>query len=636
MKPRCSFACLALGAFVVSAWSGAGAQSSQTPTFRAGVDVVQLDVSVLDEHRQPVTGLRAEDFTIVVRDVPQPIVSFTEIALPPRPVDGAAWLREVAPDVSTNFLNAQRIVVILLDDCNVPFDPMFATLARRIADGTIAQLGPADLAAVVFTGSRRQGQEFTTDRARLREAVARFTPLGVGGAEPHQFSASRTASGGLPLGGGRVPSAQCFRAVPQALDAAASALRDYPGWRKTLAFISPYSPTFAPDAIETTDDLAVWGEVFDAMQEANLTLYQFDPRGLEVGAGIAQDLGTLADATGGRTVKATNAPEAGVPQMFRENSAYYMLGFQPTDPVQNGRFRAVDVRVNRPGVTVRTRSGYYAPRAASAPRPSNRPEPSVLDRAVSGSLPSGDLPMTLTVAPFARPGASRAAVAVVAGFTQIGTGNGRDQYDVLVRAFRDNWKEAGTVTQRIEVATRPTSIGPLHVDLVSRLDLPPGRYEIRTAATSVVTGATGSAYGSVVVPDFRRDELSLSGVVLARQSSALTGETVALRDVVPVRPTTLREFASNEGVRAFVRVSQGERRSPVDITLTTRLVDARDDVRFSREMTLEAAQFSRERSADVTLDLPLNTLPAGEYLLSIEAAAGGRAARRDVRMTIRP
>ena len=54
--------CLAAGVTVLT-----GAQTpppTQSPTFRAGVDVVQLDVSVLDKNRRPVRGLTAADFTL--------------------------------------------------------------------------------------------------------------------------------------------------------------------------------------------------------------------------------------------------------------------------------------------------------------------------------------------------------------------------------------------------------------------------------------------------------------------------------------------------------------------------------------------------------------------------------------------
>jgi hypothetical protein len=98
-------------------------------------------------------------------------------------------MREVAPDVVTNRFDAQRVVVILLDDFGVPFNPSAVQFSKNIARAVIDQLGPADLAAVAYTFTRNKGQEFTTDRARLLAAVGRFSSSGSSEA-PGRFSAS--------------------------------------------------------------------------------------------------------------------------------------------------------------------------------------------------------------------------------------------------------------------------------------------------------------------------------------------------------------------------------------------------------------------------------------------------------------
>ena len=57
-------------------------QRQPAPTFRAGIDVVQLDVSVLDKNRRPIKGLTAADFTVLENGKPQPIVAFDEVDIP--------------------------------------------------------------------------------------------------------------------------------------------------------------------------------------------------------------------------------------------------------------------------------------------------------------------------------------------------------------------------------------------------------------------------------------------------------------------------------------------------------------------------------------------------------------------------
>ncbi len=609
------------------------AQAPQRPpVFRSGVDVVELDVTVLDEHRQPVRGLTADDFTVIERGESQPIVSFAAIDLPPRPVDLASWVTNIGPDVATNRRDAQRVVVILMDDFHARFASSDGKLARAIGHAVIDGLGPSDLAAVIYLLGRRQGQEFTTDRARLRAAVDRFTPSGIGGASPtFGYSAARNPAIG-PVG--LVSSGACFQArcVQDAMKNTAEILREWPGVRKALVLVSPFTPRFDAVSMETVGALSDWGVIFDVMQEANLTAYQFDPSGLEVTVRRPEDeLGTLADATGGFTVKDTNAPEAAAPQMFRENSSYYMLGFQPRDLVRNGRFRSIEVRVNRPGVTVRTRDGYFAPRDERPAAPSRRPQPSATERAIAGALPSGDVPMSVAVAPMAGTRPSSHVVNVVVGFTPGESLAGGEEMDLLVSAFRDDWKAMGTVTESVRVAMPPGG-DVRHVDVTTHLELPPGRYEIRAALNRTSTGEAGSAYVSLVVPDFAKAPLTMSGVLIDRTAAAPADEDDDARTTPAA--TTLRRFTTSDRVSASLHVHQGGRTPLTPIDVTMRIVDTTGRPRVSRIMTLAPASFGSTRAAELHFDLPLDRLDPGEYLVSFAATSPGATASRDVRITI--
>ena len=88
----------------------------QIPTFRAGVDIVYVDVSVLDGHRKPVRGLSAADFTVKEDGKVRPVVAFSPVTLPPREPAKTAWADQTAPDVVTNeHVREGRLVIILMD-----------------------------------------------------------------------------------------------------------------------------------------------------------------------------------------------------------------------------------------------------------------------------------------------------------------------------------------------------------------------------------------------------------------------------------------------------------------------------------------------------------------------------------------
>ena len=143
---------------------------------------MRLDVSVLDPSRVPVEGLTVDDFTVFEEGKPQKIVSFSEVSVPEPVVPTTEWMRDVAPDIRRNDdLDDRRLILIVLDDAMISSMNMrFANNVKTAARAIIDQLGPSDLAAVVYTMDSRSVQDFTTDRAKLLAAIDRFAP-GFGG-----------------------------------------------------------------------------------------------------------------------------------------------------------------------------------------------------------------------------------------------------------------------------------------------------------------------------------------------------------------------------------------------------------------------------------------------------------------------
>jgi VWFA-related protein len=145
------------------------------------------------------------------------------------------------------------------------------------------------------------------------------------------------------------------------------------------------------------DDRQYFLDVMNEANAANASFYPVDPRGLAVfdtPAGperpppIAVDMAlvrrrlealrTLAGNTDGIAVVDSNDLDKGLQRISDDLTSYYLLGYLSTNSKLDGRFRALKVKVKRPGIEVRARRGYRAAteaevntarRAADAPVP---------------------------------------------------------------------------------------------------------------------------------------------------------------------------------------------------------------------------------------------------------------------------
>jgi hypothetical protein len=348
------------------------------------------------------------------------------------------------------------------------------------------------------------------------------------------------------------------------------------------------------------------------------------------------NLRVLPDHTGGRLVANTNTPAKFMPAIFAESQLYYLLGFEPASQVANGVFHTVRVQVRRRGVTVHARSGYLAtpPVAPGVPGPAivsadaNVPAPE-LAAALDGSLPRQDLPLSVSVAPFALPAGRHAAVAVVLGAT-LPSGGATHRIDVTVGAFDIRGRSVAVRSQTFEV---PAEVARLGGDdgLLARVDLPPGRYELRVAAKDQASGAIGSVFSFVDVPEFSRGSLTASGLLLYRDRAPLVAAN-PLALVVPVVPTVARVLSPADNVNAFLRIYQSSESQTVSVT--ARVIDVTETIVFQQRTELAADKFL-DRSADVDVALPLSRLGPGKYLLTIAASRGELRAARQARFEVR-
>src|SRR6185503_16540956 len=386
----------------------------QQPVFRTGVDVIRLDVSVLDKDRKPVRGLQADNFTVMENGKAQRIVAVTEMAAAEQDPTPSAWMRMVTPDVSANDLTDMagdgRFVAIVMDDWNIPFDDHEMILnSRAVGRYLVDALSPSDVAAVIFPQQAGKTQDFTSDRQKLLAAIDKFDPPEV------KWIESRPMGPGP--GGGDMPQRfapalmrnDCQRSQPTVptLDTVVSRLAAVPNRRKTVILVSIGLPMTFADTRGCPGELSsIMKDVFRRAQQANVNIHSIDPAGYDgysrylqnpirrggrpaeytmpmeaagKAARVRRDfLEITADHTGARAIVNTNDLSYEIDRLLVEATSYYLVGYQTSNGQPDGKFRRIEVKVNKPSLTVRTRSGFYAPDESGRRDGETAPPPSEL------------------------------------------------------------------------------------------------------------------------------------------------------------------------------------------------------------------------------------------------------------------
>ncbi len=162
--------------------------------------------------------------------------------------------------------------------------------------------------------------------------------------------------------------------------------------------------------------------------------------------------------------------------------------------------------------------------------------------------------------------------------------------NLVATALDKDWNARQTERQTVDLSTTDGASGH---EVLSRLSLAHGRYDVRVAAES--GGHTGNVFVDVDVPDLVGPDLALSGVFLSQHPGVPAGPRDALVDLVPVVPATTRTFSKSDHVTAFVRVYEGRSGRLRPATVTTGIVNDQNARVFEHASSI-AATAVRQRS----------------------------------------
>jgi hypothetical protein len=338
-------------------------------------------------------------------------------------------------------------------------------------------------------------------------------------------------------------------------------------------------------------------ELLTSAVQANVSFYPVDVGGLHTSSvrGATDTLRTLAENTDGFAVVSTNDLVGGVRRIENDLSAFYLLGYFTTNPTANGRFRRIEVKVKQPDVRVSARRGYLAPTpemAAAAAAPRRVATASAVDDALATLAGArSDTEMFVTGA------ATRDGIHLAVELSP-------------AVATREPWRSGATIRA---VATRSDGANEsVTTQIVAGA---------RTAVATIPLTHTGTGPWQVVVQAAGRDERLEQRVEVPSLSARLVGPAVGWRGVssprVPLRPLTDARLSRAERLRVEWQVM-----AP-GASAVARLLD-----RHGKPLGAPLPVTEATERRMLTLDLPMGSLPEGDYVVELVATAATESERR--------
>jgi VWFA-related protein len=627
----------------------------QQPVFRAGINTVRVDVIVTDRQGNPVTDLKLEDFQIEEDGKSQKAETFRLIKIDTTTQPGYTQrgIRTRNDEETAAADENSRIFMFFLDDYHVRKETSMA-MKKPIVEFITQQLGPNDLAGVMHPLTPIDAAVVTRSHQGIVNAVERFegrrynyepvnaieqnyvyklTPDAIEMIRRQvTFTALRgicTKMGSLREGrkslilvsegyNSMLPP-QMRSNLPGGLAGAGDITRDpFAGDNNPMEDRARFS--------QDMDMLREMQDVWDACNRNNTSIYAVDPRGLAVGAFditanismktsqqfLNQSLDSLRDLAGntdGRAIVNRNDLAEGMKQIVRDSSAYYLVGYTSQAPT-DGKFHEIRVRVKRPGVQVRARKGYWAftneeiKRAVAGPRPG---PPAEITKALTAIAPLTNRRYIRTWFGNDRGPDGNSRVTFLWEPLPPTPGVKRDEpRRVTVLAT----SATGDIIYRGRVPSEPAAPGN---GGIIRFDAPPGKIDVRLTIEGDGTGTLDTEDRDLVIPDAGAPEVVLSTpkVWFARNAREFT----ALTSGTPPAPVATREFRRTD--RLLVRA---EAYAPANAptTVTAQLLNQQGTKMSDLPVTAPT------EGQTYSVDLPLASLAAGQYLLQLTATSEGQ------------
>jgi len=630
-------------------------------------ELVLTNVVVRDSKTgEVVTGLKRTDFTIQENGKTQQIDTFdfesvdkatplNEATISGLAAGGAVGGAKAAVVAKPEDLRNHRLIVMFFDLTSMqPEDLDRSVLAAQ--DFLKNKMQPADLVALVsLDTSLKVDQDFTSDKQALINEVAVYN-----GTEGQGFAAGATAtSNQVEDTTGYTPDESEYNDMNTdrelyALRAVAKSLEKITEKKSLLYF----SGGISRDGIENQASLRA---AINSAVRANLAIYSVDTRGLQAisplgdastgslrgsaafnAAALTNNMqsnfnsqevmSTLSVDTGGKAFFDSNDFAPAFAQVERDTSAYYAIGFHSSNPARDGRYRKLTIKVNRPGVKLEYRPGYYAP--ADFKHSGNEDRERELDEQLASDLPATDMAVYMDAMYF-RLDENRffVPVSLIVPGSQIPFVKGGDKdkatLDVIGSVIDEFKRPIGHARETVKL-NLDSGLGARqkNIQYTTSFDLPPGKYQMKFVVRENQTGRMGSFVADVTLPDMKKSPLKLSSIVLSSMRQASKKQDPLVRNGQEYVPNISHVFRQDQHLyllyeiygptREKVATDAAKGTKPgINLLSSLELIQGSTKVYETPVVQARSINVQGRDAVAMELDVPLAGLKAGSYICQL-------------------
>lgn len=647
-------------------------------TLQMNGDLVLTNVVAVNQKTgQFVRGLKASDFRVWENGKEQHIQSFdyqsVEMAKPleEATVSGLAagpnGGGQKAVVATPEQLRNHRLIVMFFDLTSMQPEDL-----DRCVDAAQqflkTKMQPADLVALVSLGDTLSvDQDFTADRQALINEVAAYN-----GTEGQGFAQGANAnSNQVEDTTSYTPDESEYNDINTdrelfAIRAIAQSLSRIPE-RKSMLY---FSGGISRDGIENEASLRA---ATNAAVRANMSIYSVDARGLQAisplgdastgslrgsgaynggalmnnmnaNAATQEVMDTLSHDTGGKAFFDSNDFAPAFAQVQHDTSEYYAIGFVSTDPARDGKYRRLTFKVDKPGIKLEYRPGYYAP--ADYRHSNHEDRERELQEQLASDLPATDIAVYMDASYFMlSPNRYYMPVSLLVPGSQIPFVKGGDKdkatLDIIGEVIDEVKRPVGQVRQTIKLNLDPAlQARQKNIEYTTSFNLPPGKYEMKFVVRENETGKMGSFVADIDLPDLKKAPLKMSSIVLASMREPSKRDDPLVHDGQEYVPNISHVFRQNQHMYLLyevydpARAKAGESepktgpKPEIDLLSSLELIQGSTKVYETPIVRAQKINEEERNAVAFELDVPLSGLKPGSYLCQlnvIDDAAGSFA-----------